>query len=104
MFNKGVTISDNIIKEIDVALQLARQEGLTPSDLHLKNIFLTSDHKVKIIDVARYRQTKACYQWGDLKYAYDHYYKKRYFPKKIPAYMLNTIALFYKKNLIRFNY
>lgn len=100
---KGIVISDDTIKEIDKALQLARQEGLNPSDIHLRNIFLTLDKEVRIIDVARFRQTKACIQWRDLKYAFYHYYKKRYFPQKIPASMLDILGVLYKKNLIRLN-
>lgn len=100
---KGIHLSNEIVKEIDKALQLARQEGLNPSDIHLRNILLTPDKKVKIIDVARFRQTKDCMKWRDLKYAFYHYYKKRYFPKKIPAFVLNSIAALYKKELIRLN-
>lgn len=99
----GIVITDDIVLEIDWAIQLARQEGLNPSDIHLRNLFLTLDHTVKIIDVARYRQTQDCVRWRDLKYAFFHYYKKRYFPKKIPAFMLNIIAVLYKKEWITLN-
>lgn len=99
----GVVISDEIVLEIDRAIQLARREGLNPSDIHLRNLFLTLDNKVRIIDVARYRQTKDCVRWRDLKYAFFHYYKKRYFPKKIPAFILNIIAILYKKEWITLN-
>ena len=86
-----------------MALHLARQEGLNPSDIHLRNLFLTLDKKVKIIDVARFRQVKNCIKWRDLKYAFYHYYKKRFFPKKIPAFILNIIAILYKKDIFRLN-
>lgn len=100
---KGTPISDDVIKETDKALQLARKEGLNPSDVHLRNIFITSDKEVKIIDVARFRQVKVCTQWEDLKNAFYCYYKKPYFPKKIPEFMLNSIAALYKKNLLKVN-
>ena len=103
MFNQWYCISDEVVREIDYAIQLARQEGLNPSDIHLRNLFLTVDKKVKIIDVARFRQTKDCIKWRDLKYAFYHYYKKRYFPKKIPAFILNIIAVLYKKELLKIN-
>lgn len=98
---KGTLISEGVIKETDRALQLARKEGLNPSDVHLRNIFITSNKEVKIIDVARFRQVKVCHQWEDLKKAFYCYYKRRYFPKKIPEFMLNSIAALYKKNLLR---
>ncbi|PWA10701.1 serine/threonine protein kinase [Pueribacillus theae] len=93
----GIPISEDKIREIDDALQLAKQEGLNPSDIHLRNIFITSKKEIKIIDVARFRQTKACEQWNDLKNAFYRYYTKAFFPKKIPVFILNLIAGIYKK-------
>ena len=101
--NQGIPITAEHIKEIDAALLLASNKGLNPSDIHLRNIFITSTNDIKLIDVARFRQTKDCNQWSDLKSAYVLYYKKRYFPKKIPAPIMNTVAFFYKKQLISFS-
>ncbi len=101
--NQGIPITAEHIKEIDAALLLASSKGLNPSDIHLRNIFITSTNDIKLIDVARFRQTKDCTQWSDLKSAYVLYYKKRYFPKKIPATIMNTVAFFYKKQLISFS-
>ncbi|MDQ7862190.1 hypothetical protein RCO48_17895 [Peribacillus frigoritolerans] len=41
----GIPITEENIAEIDHALQLARKEGLNPSDIHLRNIFITSEKK-----------------------------------------------------------
>ena len=101
--NQGIPITAEHIKEIDAALLLASNKGLNPSDIHLRNIFITSTNEIKLIDVARFRQTKDCTQWSDLKSAYVLYDKKRYFPKKIPAPVMNTVAFFYKKQLISFS-
>ncbi|RKL65661.1 serine/threonine protein kinase [Salipaludibacillus neizhouensis] len=97
---KGIMVTSDHIKEIDSALLQAKKKGLNPSDIHLRNIMITSHGDIKIIDVARFRQTKKCSQWIDLKTGFYHYYKYRIFPKKIPAFLLNTIAFFYKKKLI----
>ncbi|MDI2586851.1 protein kinase family protein [Psychrobacillus sp. NEAU-3TGS] len=98
----GEEITVGHIKEIDYALSLASARGLNPSDIHLRNIFITSNGEIKIIDVARFRQAKDCVQWYFLKKAYQRYYVKAYFPKKISAFILNTIAYLYKKGLIPF--
>lgn len=95
--SQGIPLTESTIKETDHALSLARQAGLNPSDIHLRNIILTPEGKVKLIDVARFRQTKDCRQWPDLKKAFFSYYSKAYFPKKIPVSVLNTIAYLYKK-------
>ncbi|WP_170008116.1 protein kinase family protein [Bacillus fonticola] len=97
---KGIRVSSDKIKEIDVALNLAREKGLNPSDIHLRNIFITKEGKIKLIDVARFRQAKDCSQWGDLKSAFYKYYSRTFFPKRIPVLILNLIAALYKKNII----
>jgi predicted Ser/Thr protein kinase len=99
---KGIKITQRNIDEIDYALMMARKRGLNPSDIHLRNIFLTPDGRIKLIDVARFRQNKKCTQWDDLKKAYARLYKNKLIPKKIPASFLNTIAYFYKKKLLPF--
>jgi predicted Ser/Thr protein kinase len=96
----GKVITTTNIKEIDYALSLATNKGLNPSDIHLRNIFITSSGEIKIIDVARFRQTKNCMQWNNLKKSYEHLYSKRYFPKKISSPLLNAVAFLYKKGII----
>ena len=96
----GQHITSAHLQEIDHALLLAANQGLNPSDIHLRNIFITSTGKIKMIDVARFRQTKNCRQWADLKRAHHHFYRKCWFPKKLPVGLLNSIAFFYKKRLI----
>ncbi|MFX3673388.1 MAG: protein kinase family protein [Paenisporosarcina sp.] len=98
--NYGIPITEYHISEIDQALSLASDRGLNPSDIHLRNILITSNNEIKLIDVARFKQTKNCTQWNDLKFAYRHLYKKRFFPKKIPAPLMNIMAFFYKKLLV----
>ncbi|SEM55121.1 Protein kinase domain-containing protein [Mesobacillus persicus] len=97
---KGIEVTANEIREIDKALSMAREKGLNPSDIHLRNIILTKDDQVKIIDVARFKQTKKCKQWADIKAAYKKFYHRRLFPKKAPELILNLIAFLYKKKMI----
>lgn len=101
---KGIEITEEEIKKVDLALTLARKQGLNPSDIHLRNILITSTKEIILIDVARFRQLKTCNQWLDLKIAFYRFYTKRFFPKKIPAFILNCIAALYKffhrKNII----
>lgn len=97
---KGIKVTANEIREIDKALTIAREKGLNPSDIHLRNIILTKDDQVMLIDVARFQQTKKCQQWADIKAAYKKFYHKRFFPKKAPEAILNFIAFLYKKKWI----
>ncbi|UAL48443.1 protein kinase family protein [Sutcliffiella horikoshii] len=97
---KGKHIDENVLDEVDHAILLAKNRGLNPSDIHLHNILITSDGKVKLIDVVRFEQVKRCSQWDDLKRGYYKYYKKRIFPRKLPSKLLLMIAFFYKRNLL----
>lgn len=96
----GKAVTTDHIKEIDHALALASETGLNPSDIHLRNIFITSADEIKLIDVARYRQMKDCPQWSNLKKAHRQFYRKHFFLKKIPSSFLNAVAFLYKRGLI----
>lgn len=96
----GKLITSVHIKEIDHALSLAAEHRLNPSDIHLRNIFVTTKGDIKIIDVARFRQRKDCVHWDNLKKAYRQFYRKRFFPKKVATSYLNSVAYLYKKGLI----
>ena len=93
----GLFVSEDKIHAINEALNMARTVGLNPSDVHLKNIIITSKQEVKLIDVVRFGQTKIDRQWDDLQKAYFKGYVKSYFPKKIPRFILHCIAAIYKK-------
>lgn len=95
----GIYIPEEKIHAINDALDMARNVGLNPSDIHLKNIIITSQQEVKLIDVARFRQTKKDRQWDDLQKVYFRGYVKSYFPKKIPRPILNCVAAVYKTGL-----
>ncbi|OCA83033.1 hypothetical protein A8F94_17975 [Bacillus sp. FJAT-27225] len=97
---KGIPINGGKLAEIDEALTKARYRGLNPSDIHLKNIFITLGGNIKIIDVARFRQAKQCRQWKDLKKGYQLFYKHRWCPKKWPPALLNFVAIIYKRRFV----
>ncbi|TFE00484.1 protein kinase family protein [Jeotgalibacillus salarius] len=95
--NQGVFIKKQHIEEVDEALGVARNAGLKPSDVHLRNIILKPDGHIMMIDLARFRQNKDYdQQWEDLKRAWT-FYKSWYFPKKMPERLLNGAAFMYKK-------
>jgi predicted Ser/Thr protein kinase len=97
----GTKVTPEQIQEIDEALQSARECGLNPSDIHLKNIMISTSGEIKLIDVARFRQTKNCSQWDDIKLAYFTFYQRIYFPKRIPGSFLNMISNLYKKPTVQ---
>ncbi|MCD2523236.1 protein kinase family protein, partial [Bacillus licheniformis] len=92
---------DDMICEVDRALNDARRKGLNPSDIHLRNLILTPSGTIKVIDVARFLQTKECRQWDDLKTAYQTLYKKSRFPQRLPKMWMELIAYLYKKSWLQ---
>ncbi|CDQ39089.1 MULTISPECIES: hypothetical protein [Virgibacillus] len=97
----GIPLTEENIKEADFALKLAKQQGLNPSDIHLRNIILTPEGNIKLIDVARFRQLSHDHQWDDIKFMFSRMYFRKYSPKKVPAFILNGIAYLYKKKVIQ---
>ncbi|MFB1083388.1 protein kinase family protein [Jeotgalibacillus sp. JSM ZJ347] len=95
--SEGIVIQKKHVDEVDEALGVARNRGLKPSDVHLRNIILRPDGHIMMIDLARFRQDKTYdRQWEDLKRGWQ-YYQKPYFPKKLPVFLLNGSARLYKK-------
>ncbi|WP_386062075.1 AarF/UbiB family protein [Thalassobacillus hwangdonensis] len=97
---EGVTITPDMIRRVDDILEYAVSKGLNPSDTHLKNIILTKDGTIKVIDVVRFTQKEVCEQWPDIKKAYYLYYQKRFFPKKYPRTLIELIIYLYRSNLL----
>lgn len=97
---KGIFVPEEKVKEISKALKMAEEVGLNPADIHLKNIIITSDGGVKVIDVARFMQQEKDNQWKDLERAYFQMYSKKYFPKKVPTFILNLTSFIYKKRYL----
>ncbi|RWZ54935.1 serine/threonine protein kinase [Halobacillus fulvus] len=94
---QGIPITEEMIHGVDEALDFARRKGLNPSDTHLKNIILTSDQNIKVIDVVRFTQEEECPHWEDLKKAYFKYYQRSYFPKKYPKFFVELIIRLYRR-------
>ena len=94
---KGKYISKDIVDTIDCYIQEIKARGLYPGDVHLKNIIVTPNDKVKLIDLVRYDLSENDHRWHDLKKAYEQFYQLRFSPKKYAKWFLFLIAYIYKK-------
>ncbi|WP_100331663.1 serine/threonine protein kinase [Bacillus xiapuensis] len=92
----GVFIPPRVIEQVDEAIAYAKEQGLNPRDIHLKNIIM-QPHSIKLIDLSEYVLPGNDKRWEHLKEAYQKYYpflKSR----KIPEEILDYIKAYYEQN------
>lgn len=90
---RGIKIPDEVINQVDNAIEYLKSLNLSPHDIHFKNI-ITLDKTAKIIDVSDFLNFEYCPLWDHSKKFYSFYNKIHIFP--IPAFLLNIGKNFYK--------
>lgn len=71
---RGIRIPEDVIRDIDEALAYARQRGLTPHDVHGKNVMMIEGRGV-VVDVSDFLKDEYCTMWDDFKKMYAVLYK-----------------------------
>lgn len=95
---QGVHIPEQVILDVEEAITYAESRGLTPSDIHVKNV-LVHEGRGYLVDVSDYRNQERCQRWDALKKAYYEYYVDLYRPGlTVPSWLLETIRKWYKSN------
>ncbi len=95
---KGIQIPDQVIKDIDQALEYARVVGLNPYDVHGKNVVM-HEGRGYVVDVSDFYKQGRCRKWTDLKKAYNKVYRPflyKYHPP-IPFFMVEWIRKGYRQ-------
>ncbi|MCM3789529.1 serine/threonine protein kinase [Domibacillus indicus] len=94
---KGVRIPEQVIIDINQALDYARSQGLTPVDVHGKNVMM-NDGKGYIVDISDFYKEKEDEKWNDIVKAYYKFYRKTLykFPVKIPLFVLDLVRHSYR--------
>lgn len=90
---QGIPIPDQVIQDVEAARKVAREKGLNPRDIHLKNI-LMQNGRAKILDVSEYIHPGNDFRWEHLKRAYDEYYQF-ISGTPMPYWLLETIRKWY---------
>lgn len=80
---RGVRIPEQAIADIDEALQYARDRGLSPHDVHVKNVMLVKGRGV-VADVSDFLKTDDCRMWDDFKQVYERMYKPLMLASPVP--------------------
>ncbi|BDB00604.1 serine/threonine protein kinase [Clostridium botulinum] len=95
---KGIKIPKHIIKDIDNALEYAREKGLNPHDVHAKNVMIVNNRGV-VVDISDFKHKEYCCLWHDFKKAYYKLYIPFVYKLDIPIpnFILDTIRRMYKR-------
>lgn len=92
---EGIEIPDEVIRQVDEAIALARDRGLLPSDIHFKNVILTGDG-VKLVDLSDYLAAEHVSRWDRLKFFYKTVYKPLLKGIRIPKNVVDFWRKFFK--------
>jgi hypothetical protein len=81
--HRGLKIVPRVIKDIDRALDYAREQGLHPHDVHGRNVMMWQGRGL-VVDVSDFlKTTDDCSAWVDLKRAYYWLYRPLVAPLKL---------------------
>jgi len=92
---QGIHIPHQVILDVEDARDFAKEQGLNPRDIHLKNILLQQG-KAKVIDVSEYSKDGNDLRWEHLKNAYYQYYDL-IDGKAIPFWLMQTVQKWYNQ-------
>ncbi len=96
--HRGLNISEQVILDVDSALEYAIQRGLRPHDVHGRNIMMLNGRGV-VIDVSDFLHHDAMKKsWSDLRWAYYQLYLPiiARFSWHIPYSVLNLVRKLYQ--------
>jgi hypothetical protein len=96
--HRGLTIPEQVILDVDSALEYAKQRGLRPHDVHGRNVMMLDGHGV-IIDVSDFLHHDAMGEaWYDLRWAYYQFYIPiiSRFSWHVPYSVLNLVRKLYQ--------
>lgn len=97
---KGIQIPEQVIKDIDNALNFARQRSLFPHDIHGRNVMMDGRRGV-VVDISDFLHQDPCSAWDDLKWAYYWLYRPLLQPLqrlglRIPYWLLDGVRFIYR--------
>ena len=95
--NLGIKIPQQVIEDIDAALNYAKSKGLTPHDVHGRNVMMWENQGL-VVDVSDFLKSSPCWAWKDLKKAYYLVYLPLFSWHRlsIPYWVLDGVRSFYR--------
>lgn len=96
-FHLGLPIPEQVIQDIDHALDYARQRGLHPHDVHGRNVMMHGNRGL-VVDVSDFLHEETCSAWTDLKFGYYWVYRPflSRWRSPIPYFLLDRVRWCYR--------
>jgi hypothetical protein len=96
--HRGLPIPEQVIRDIDDALDYARGRGLHPHDVHGRNVMMR-DGRGLVVDVSDFLDREDCSKWRDLKAAYHRVYRPLLMPLRlrVPHAVLDLVRAGYRR-------
>ncbi|MGA1356119.1 MAG: hypothetical protein ACO35Q_05520 [Prochlorothrix sp.] len=97
--SKGLRIRSQVIRDIDAALVYARDQGMTPHDVHGRNVMMTKEGRGLVVDISDFLHDEPDTAWDDLKVAYRWIYRPIFYWSglRVPMGFLDWVRAFYRK-------
>ena len=94
----GLRIPEQVIQDIDQALDYARGCGLHPHDVHGRNVMMLEGRGL-VVDISDFLNEETCSKWNDLKKAYYWLYRPLLSPLRlrVPYFVLDGIRRNYRR-------
>jgi hypothetical protein len=95
--HKGIPIPNQVIEDIDDALNYARSRGLFPHDVHGRNVMMLNQRGV-VVDVSDFLHEEPCKAWYHVKKAYYRLYAPLLRPLRLryPYFFLDGVRQVYR--------
>ncbi|MCC0179040.1 serine/threonine protein kinase [Waterburya agarophytonicola K14] len=96
--HQGIKIPRQVIQEINSALEYAKSRGLTPHDVHGRNVMMSAEGKGLVVDISDFLDSSPCWAWKDLNKAYYWIYQPllSWHPLPLPYSILDGVRAIYR--------
>lgn len=96
--HRGLRIPEQVIRDIDQALDYARGRDLHPHDVHGRNVMMLEGRGL-VVDISDFLEEETCSKWTDLKKAYYWLYRPLLSPLRlrVPYFLLDGVRTNYRR-------
>ena len=95
--HRGLKIPPQVIEDIDLALEYAKNRNLFPHDIHGRNVMMSNGRGV-VVDISDFLKEEPCLAWSDLKKAYYWLYLPLFswYRLPMPYFVLDLVRASYR--------